>query len=345
MAEALEIKDADFDAGGRSILNAPTFNRRKGFIMRQGSLGIGIVAIACVLLAQAAPVHAAAGQTWVSGTGTDAGATCPISAPCRTFQYAHNQTNSGGTIYVLSSGIFGALTISKSISIVADGVEAAIHTTAGSTAITINTPGVIVYLRGLTIDVSGANVNGIYLLSGAALHVQNSLIRRATTGIRFAPASGTSELYVTDSVVADTISVGIHVRPNSSGSARAWLDRVRVENGVNGIIFSGLETSGTVVGTVRDNASVGNSSRGIIATNSISAGVNVTVDRSAFINNGTGILVDNNALAILRIGDSTVSGNAIGLATAGGGVIQSFGTNKILGNTTDGVTPTPVALK
>src|SRR5215203_3990695 len=163
--------------------------------MRHHTLPISIFAIACGLLVQAAPTHAAASQTWVSGTGTDAG-TCPITAPCRTFQFAHNQTSNHGAINVLSSGNFGPLTITKPISIVAQGVEAVINTVSSGAGIVVQAGGgAVVSLRGLTIDLRGtANTGisfGISFVSGGALHVHDTVIRKSEIGIVFQPASGT----------------------------------------------------------------------------------------------------------------------------------------------------------
>ena len=85
------------------------------------SLGIPVV---CLMLSQVS-VAQARPDTWVAPGGSDTG-TCPMTAPCRTFAYAHGQTANNGSINVLSSGSFGPLTITKPISIVADGVEATI---------------------------------------------------------------------------------------------------------------------------------------------------------------------------------------------------------------------------
>ncbi len=198
--------------------------------MLRHSLPVGIFASACILLAGATGAQAAV-ETWVSGTGSDAG-TCPITAPCRTFAFAHGQTSNNGAINVLSSGNFGPLTITKPISIVADGVEAVINTGAGGAGIIVQAgASAVVSLRGLTIDLRGTANHGIHFLSGAALHVQDSVIRKANDGIRFTPASGTSELFVADTAVADSNGRGISVVPTGSANARVGLDRVRVKNG------------------------------------------------------------------------------------------------------------------
>jgi hypothetical protein len=289
-------------------------------------------------MANAAPARAAA-QTWVSPTGSDAG-TCPVTAPCRTFQFAHNQTSNGGVISVVSSGNFGPLTVSKPISIAGEGVEAAIlGTGAIGAAIKIQAgANDIVSLRGLSIDLRGTNNIGISFLSGAALHVHNSVIRGTTDGISFVPASGTSELTVTDSVIENSSSRGIRVEPSGSGGAKVALDRVRVENAPFssfGIIFSGVSTTGIINGTVRDSVSAGNAIIGIVASESGSGTTNVMIDRSASVDNTTGIQASS-AGATIQIGDSTVTGNGTGLKPFSGGVINSYGTNKVNRNGTDG---------
>ena len=313
--------------------------------MRHFSLPIGFIAVAAFsLLVNATPARAV-GQTWVSGTGSDSG-TCPITAPCLTLQFAHNQTSNGGAINVLSSGSFGPLTITKSISIVAEGVEAAINTAAGGAGIIVNANFSTVSLRGLTLDLTGDN--GISFVSGAALHVHNSVIRGTASGIKFAPASGTSELFVANSVIANTsggtVAAGLLVKPTGSGSARVVLDSVRVENGGMGIGFFGTTTTGSIRTTVRDSVSAGHGGPGIAAVESGSGTVNVTVDRTASVNNSTGILSDGTG-ATIAIGDSTISGNAFALSTQSLGVIESYKTNKIRANTNPGATPTTIAHK
>lgn len=167
--------------------------------------------------------------------------------------------------------------------------------------------------------------------------MHNSVIRRTGRGISFAPASGTSELYVADTVVAGTSSFGIHVQPSGSGSAKAVLDRVRVENTLShGISFTGQGTTGSITATVRDSVSAGNGNAGIRAEESGGGTTTVMVERSASVNNLVGIRAETSAGATVRIGDSTVNGNGTGLNPLSGGAILSYGTNKVDGNDTDG---------
>ena len=85
-------------------------------------------AMAVSLLACTAPAAAQATRTWVSGTGDDANP-CSRTAPCKTFAGAISKTAAGGEISVLDPGGFGAVTITKSISIVSEGQEAGVPST------------------------------------------------------------------------------------------------------------------------------------------------------------------------------------------------------------------------
>jgi hypothetical protein len=143
---------------------------------------------------------------------------------------------------------------------------------------------------------------------------------------------------------------GIIVAPSGSGSAKAVFDRVRVENGLgHGFSFSGSGTTGSVTATVSDSVAAGNGNTGIFAN--VGAGTTtVMIDRSASVNNATGIRVRTSiqfpaGAATARIGDSTVSGNTTGLDPELGGSILSYGTNKVNDNGTDGAPTSTISMK
>src|SRR5947208_13498090 len=112
------------------------------------------LAVPAALLAfalYAAPAEAQLSRTFVSAaTGNDAN-NCDRPTPCRTFQGAHDKTNSQGEVTVLDPGGYGGLTITKSISIVNDGVgEASVLVSGGAIGILIQAPAAAyVNLRGI----------------------------------------------------------------------------------------------------------------------------------------------------------------------------------------------------
>src|SRR3984893_6996007 len=96
--------------------------------------------------------HAQATRTWVSGVGDDANP-CSRTAPCKTFAGAISKTASGGEINVLDPGGFGAVTITKPITISSECFEAGVLV-SGTNGIIVNVPNAtdVVVLRGLDIE-------------------------------------------------------------------------------------------------------------------------------------------------------------------------------------------------
>ena len=138
--------------------------------------------IAAILLAVASPAFAQATRTWVSGVGDDVNP-CSRTAPCKTFAGAISKTANNGEINVLDSGGFGAVAITKSITIDGAGAHASILA-VGQTGVTVNGPGITVTLRNLSIN--GANTatgNGIRIIQAAAVNIDNvNIMNFAGTG-------------------------------------------------------------------------------------------------------------------------------------------------------------------
>src|SRR5438477_1905997 len=86
---------------------------------------INALAIAIFTFAFASIAQAQATRTWVSGVGDDVNP-CSRTAPCKTFAGAISKTASGGEIDALDPGGFGAVTITKSITIEGAGTMASV---------------------------------------------------------------------------------------------------------------------------------------------------------------------------------------------------------------------------
>src|SRR5437660_11903277 len=108
------------------------------------------VASAAILSLSIATVASAqATRTWISGVGDDANP-CSRTAPCKTFAGAISKTAPGGEINTLDPGGFGAVTITKSISIYDDGTGEGGVLVSGTNAIVISAAATdLVNLRGL----------------------------------------------------------------------------------------------------------------------------------------------------------------------------------------------------
>src|SRR5436309_4266261 len=125
-------------------------------------------------------MNAQASRTWVSGVGDDANP-CSRTAPCKTFAGAISKTAAGGEIDALDPAGYGAVTITKAITIDGGGGQVASVLVAGTNGIVVQA-GVndVVILRNIRINgISGSGnggINGIRWLSGKSLDVVNCYI-------------------------------------------------------------------------------------------------------------------------------------------------------------------------
>jgi hypothetical protein len=285
-----------------------------------------------------APAQAQLARTFVSAAGGNDANDCNRATPCRTFQVAHNKTFDQGEITVLDPGGYGAVTITKSISIVNDGVgEAGVLVSGGAIGITINAPaGGYVNLRGLTIQGIGfGGGTGLRFNTGFSLTITNCVIRNNTgNAVEFFP-SASSNLSVSNTLVADNGGRGIFVR-TGGGAADAKVVLSGVEaynNSLHGFVVDGSMGGSTIKATVADSTAANNSGAGIVA---ISA-VDMLVVRSVFSNNASGIVA---SASTVRVGQSTVTGSTVDSWVG----VQSYGDNMVNGNA-DGSPAMPTIAK
>src|SRR5213595_3564122 len=169
-----------------------------------------------ILFTASAIADAQATRTWVSGVGDDADP-CSRTAPCKTFAGAISKTAASGEINCLDPGGFGAVTITKAITIACEGVTAGVLA-AGTNGIIVNAGASDqVTLRGLDINGFGTGLNGIRFLAGKALIVDNCQIYEFTTnGIDVALAAAAS-VNVKDTRINTIGGDGIRVASTAGG--------------------------------------------------------------------------------------------------------------------------------
>jgi len=284
-------------------------------------------------------------HTWVSSTGS--GIACTRAAPCADFFIAEAATNAGGVISALDPIETTGLTITKSLTVRAEGVD------GGSTIasisgfwITVNAgTSDVVTLEGLHFNGAG----GISFNSGAHLHVVKCVITNGNVsgnaGINFTPNSA-SKLSVTDTVITNMGSGtggGIVINPQAGGSAQVALEHVTVNGNAFGIAADGSSSTAGINMTIADSMVAGNSQDGIIATTSAGhAPIGVYVKNSKSSNNAIGIRSLGPNVTV-RVSNSSAIGNGTGLAFGSGGALLSFGNNDVQANGTNGVFSGPVS--
>jgi hypothetical protein len=289
---------------------------------------------ATVLFMLAAPAQATSVQTWVASSGTDSGS-CTQTAPCGTFSYAMSQTSSGGAIGCLSSGNFGSLYITGSITIDCGTGQEGTIACSGCTGITINTSSAAtIILRHLSIKgIVTSGGYGIYAtMAGGNLIVQHCNISgQNSIGIIFSATSGRAQLSVSDTESNNNGS-GIYVNPSSGVIVSAMLERVQIttSSGNPGLWLTG---SGTIAGTLRQSVVAGNASYGILADSA--SGVYFTVEESSVIDNLEVGIASSAANVNIGVGASTIGGNGTGVSVSSG-AIYTFGNNQMSANRSNG---------
>ncbi len=285
---------------------------------------------------------AQATRTWVSGVGDDANP-CSRTAPCKTFAGAISKTAAGGEIDCLDPGGFGAVTITKSITIDGTGITGGILN-AGTNGVVVNALATdIVTLRNVSIQGVKTGLNGINFLNGGVLNLEGVVISGNTQkGLNFAPGMN-SKLFVKDSIIRgnkDPVNGGgIKLSPAATFSVTASLDNVRLEDNQ-----FGLFADDRVKVAISNSVLSGNAGQGLIAAGTVGP-VDVNLENTVISNNGSfGIRNANtSATSIIRMSNVNVFGNATGVSANGASVIRSFLNNRIDGNTTDGAPTTTKA--
>ncbi|TMJ05386.1 MAG: hypothetical protein E6G97_03000 [Alphaproteobacteria bacterium] len=208
---------------------------------------------ASFMLLAAAPGHAQALRTWVSGAGDDANP-CSRTAPCHTFAGAISKTAAGGEINVLDGGGYGAVTITRSISIVAVGAQAGVSAPQ-TNGITIRAgANDVVSLDGVNFNGLGSGLSGINIVSAGKVDIRNC----TATGFLGAPgaainiaASAPLQVQISNCTLFGN-NGGVWATIDQAPNA-VHLDRVRV-NGTN----TAVQADGNAAVFVSNSAIAGN---------------------------------------------------------------------------------------
>ena len=298
---------------------------------------LNILALAIFTLTVASAAQAQATRTWVSGVGDDVNP-CSRTAPCKTYAGAISKTATNGEISTLDPGGFGAVTITKGItidgtagqgfgSILASGVSGVIVNDSLSA-----TPGAaVVTLRNLSINgASTTQGSGIRFLSGRALIVEDCDIfgfvgtaAPAGRGISVELTLSTRNVYIKDTNITNC-TIGVRMT-TTTGFVAGVLDNVNID-------AAGDQTAGTTgvelnnaFTVVRDSA-ISRFQTGVLNTNANSG---ARVLGTTFFSNATAM---NVGASSGLISSSHFVSNGTAVALAGGSIVT--GCDNFFGNNT-----------
>jgi hypothetical protein len=203
---------------------------------------------------------AQATRTWVSGVGDDVNP-CSRTAPCKTFAGAISKTAKNGEINCLDPGGFGAVTITKSLTIDCASTEGGISAAGAAAGITISITDPadtrkLVRLRGLDINGFATGVDGIRVLAATGVSIDNVTIEGFTgDGLE---VTGASNVVVRDSTIRSATN-GIRTEVTSGGFGTIMMFNSNIthcttgvlsgNNGVVGLLSSFIIFNGTGLST------------------------------------------------------------------------------------------------
>jgi hypothetical protein len=296
------------------------------------SVLLAALGLVCVPMLGAAPAHAQATRTWVSGVGDDANP-CSRTAPCKTFAGAISKTAVNGEINCLDPAGYGAVTITKSITIDCEDTQGSILASL-TTGVIVNITSATdtlkqVRLRGISINGAGNGIRGINFLAGASLHLDEMFIQGfANEGVLMNSAGG--DLTIRDSNF--TGNQGSAIRTLSTTAGQAGIIHVSVTRTTANRNQQGIRFEGNSFGVVSNSTASNNTLNGfVVFPQSIGGAEMNIVDSEANNNKQFGVFAGGTGQAgVARIFNVTAFHNTTNqLSVAAGGSILSNARNHI----------------
>jgi hypothetical protein len=310
--------------------------------MRKSLIALIIFAIGGFILYQPTAAYAQATRTWISGVGDDANP-CSRTAPCKTWAGAISKTSPAGEIDNLDAGGFGAVTITKSITL--DG------STGGQGGVLVaGTNGIVVAAGSNDVVIlkniefagllgngtgSGFGLSGIAFNSGAALIIENcAIVGFANNGIAISPSTN-SKVVIRRTRITNTATAtgNAAILINPTANVNVTINNSSMESQLNGIFATG---SSIIHVQVRDSV-ITNSTNNGVTFNAANGNADVINTLISYSNNDGAVA----GAGTLTLGGDTITNNVTGVATAGG-TLLSFKNNQITDNGTNGTPITAV---
>ena len=288
---------------------------------------LNILAITILTLTVTSLAQAQATRTWVSGVGDDVNP-CSRTAPCKTYAGAISKTAKDGEISTLDPGGFGAVTITKSITINGGGAGQGYGSilAASVNGVIINITDVndvrkTVRLDWLNINGASTGLDAIRFIGGNALFVENTLIDGFTgDGIEASSASlaAVNQLHMRN-VSIRNVANGLNISNSGTNATQLSMDHVQISKATN-CVNAGNGTRGQISYSAFSSCT----GSGVNAVEGTSPTV-FAVNDSSITASGTGVTAGAGSEVLIARVVITGNGNALGLA----GTVHSGGNNTI----------------
>jgi hypothetical protein len=264
-------------------------------------------------LLASAPAHAQASRTWVSGVGDDANP-CSRTAPCKTFAGAISKTATGGEINCLDPGGFGAVTITKSITIDCHEIFGSVLV-SGTNGINIAGAGANVTLRNLNINGLAANgLKGVSITTANNVWIEDcTIFGFLNQGIVDTRSTGGS-LNVSNTTTRNNGQAGV-ATATTGGTLKVNIDNLRSFNNAQGVALS-TNTNGVITRSVLSSNTTGYEGDG----------ANTAIDQTSLSNNGTGVF--NGSAGTTRLSNNEIMHNTTNGINNASGSVFTYGNNR-----------------
>ena len=320
------------------------------------TISVTLKALTCAIfiMALSSLAQAQATRTWVSGVGDDLNP-CSRTAPCKTYAGAISKTAVHGEISTLDPGGFGAVTITKSITIEGtqgQGYGSILHSATTGVSIPFDNFTAVgevqksVRLRNLNINGSGGasaavlglrgiRITGGTLATNTEVYVEDCVIDGSFgnpgRGIEDLRAGG-GHLFVTGTTVRNMLAAGITASPSTGNNApKVTIANSRIHNCAFGVALSnGVKAS------IYNSVFTGNTTA--IFTDSSTGTPEIAVDHCLVSNNTTGFTAGS-ANTFIRVSNTTAMNNGTLFTVAGGGQVLSYNNNQTAGAPFGGPAP------
>jgi hypothetical protein len=267
---------------------------------------VSLTALAVSFCALTGAAQAQATRTWISGVGDDANP-CSRTAPCKTFAGAISKTSDCGEIDALDPGGFGALTITKGITLDGGGGQVASILVAGTPGITINNSSPTCHAD----IIRNMRIVGLSP-SGSA----------GTIGINIVTSSAPSAVILEHDAIFQFAQQCVYVNATQPQFVTVLDSQFDLCAG------GGLSVTSTVAA---DTVSI---ARSIFTTNSVGITVgpnsHVNLESSQVVSNTTGGVLANASTAKIDINESSVSNNiGYGIQASSGAIVNLSNTSVV----------------
>ena len=278
-----------------------------------------------VALALPSVASGQATRTWVSGVGDDVNP-CSRTAPCKTFAGAISKTAPGGIINAMDDGGFGAVTITKSITIDGGHHTASLLASGGINAINVNIAGGNgkVVLRNLDLAGNGTTLglNGVRITQAKNVKIVNSNISQfSRNGVALESSTNPSIVLIKDTQIHDNGGAGALVASQPGVPAKITFRRADIDDNTCGAVAASFQSLNHIY---TSDCGTTNTTAGSFAT--------LDITDSSFSDNTNRAVQVRGSQATARLSNNRITGSNTALQALDSASIVSWQNNTIGGN-------------